>query len=109
MLHELRHPHYHPMEAQQRGRAGVQRLRIVLQITRGQQAIGHAEGWHTDEEAETEEDPGAEREVVHRGPRDQHLDHFLSLHGLVYDTLIFAVRKYDNETAKRVIRHKSLD
>lgn len=36
LLHELRHPHHHSVEAQQRGRAGVQRLRVVLQAARGQ-------------------------------------------------------------------------
>lgn len=36
VLHELWHPHHHLVEAQQRGRASVQRLRAILQITRGQ-------------------------------------------------------------------------
>lgn len=96
VLHKLRHPYYYLVEAQQRGRAGVQRLRSILQIARGQQAACHAEGRHTDEEKETEEDSGTECQIIHRRPRNHRLDHILSFHRFVNTTLCSTAEK-DNE------------
>lgn len=84
MLHELRHPHHDPLEAQQRGRARVQRLRPLLQAARREQTAGHAEGRDPDAETEAEEDARAEREVLHRRARGRRrrrrFDRFFSLH-----------------------------
>lgn len=43
------------MEKKQRRRTGVQCVRVVLQTARGEPAVGDAQGWHPDAEAETEE------------------------------------------------------
>ncbi|XP_076398450.1 uncharacterized protein LOC100875427 isoform X2 [Megachile rotundata] len=72
VLHQLRHPHHHPLEAEQRGRTGVQRLRSLLQASRCQQTSGHAERRHSDAKTKTEENAGTERQTVHRRPRDGH-------------------------------------
>lgn len=55
VMHELRHPHDHPVAEEQRRRARVQRLRSVLQTARRQQAADHEERRHPDKEEETEE------------------------------------------------------
>lgn len=83
MLHQLRHPHHHPLEAQQRGRARLQRLRPLLQAARREQAPGDAEGRHPDAETEAEEDARAERQVLRRRARDlrRRLRRLFSLHG----------------------------
>lgn len=53
-MHELRHPHDHSVEEEQRRRARVQRVRSVLQTARRQQAADDEKGRHTDEKEETE-------------------------------------------------------
>lgn len=55
VLYQLRHADHDTVEAEQRRRTGVQRVRPVLQTARRQQAAGNAEGRNTDEEAQTEE------------------------------------------------------
>lgn len=55
VLHELRHPHHHPVATEQRRRAGVQRVRPLLQAARRQPALGDAQGRHTDAQAQAEE------------------------------------------------------
>lgn len=55
VVHELRHPHDHPVEEEQRRRARVQRVRSVLQTARRQQAVDDEKRRHPDEKEETEE------------------------------------------------------
>lgn len=83
LLHELRHPHHHPLEAQQRGRTRLQRLRPLLQAARREQTPGDAQGRDSDAKTETEEDArDAEREAIHRRARDRRrFNRFLPLHG----------------------------
>lgn len=81
LLHKLRNPHDHPLEAQQRGRARLQRLRSLLQAPRRQQTAGHAERRHSNQEAKAEEDARVERQAIHGGARRRHRFHrFLSVH-----------------------------
>ena len=58
LLYKLRDPKHDPVATEQRGRAGVQRLRPLLQAARGQPASGDAERRHSDEEEEAEERVG---------------------------------------------------
>lgn len=53
-MHQLRHPDDHALEAEQRRRARVQRVRAVLQTPRRQQAADDEEGRYPDAEEETE-------------------------------------------------------
>lgn len=54
VLHKLRDHQHHAVEEKQRGRAGVQRVRPLLQAARGEQTSGHEEGRDSDEETKTE-------------------------------------------------------
>ena len=50
--------HLVPCIQEQRGGAGVQRVRALLQAARGQQAPRHAQGRNSDQETKAEESGG---------------------------------------------------
>lgn len=54
-MHELRYPDDYAVAAEQRRRAGVQRVRPLLQTSRCQQAVDDEKGRYPDEKEETEE------------------------------------------------------
>lgn len=54
-MHELRYPDDYAVAAEQRRRAGVQRVRPLLQTSRRQQAADDEKGRYPDEKEETEE------------------------------------------------------
>ena len=53
-VRELPHDHHHPLATQQRGRAGVQRVRPLLQAARRSTADEHAQGRNPNAEEKTE-------------------------------------------------------
>ena len=92
LLYKLRDPKHDPVATEQRGRAGVQRLRPLLQAARGQPASGDAERRHSDDEEEAEERVGrvgsAGKEIQkQRRRRRLETTNLWDIHGLFF--LIF--------------------